>query len=140
MTTVPHDDRDEALRRRYLAHQVETASPAQRLLLLLGRLLADLRVATAGFDAADLKAISDSLVHAQEIVLVLRDVLRDSEWDGAPRLRAVYDFVHRRLVTANLSKDRTLLPVCVDIVTRIAEANAKAAAMLAEQERVVGVA
>ena len=40
----------------------------------------------------------------------------------------VYTFVHQRLVTANLQKDRTLLPACVDIVGRITEANATALA------------
>jgi len=121
-------ERAEALRRRYLADQVETASPDQRLLMLLGRLLHDLRSADAAFEAGDLKEVSDALVHAQEIVLVLRDTLRDNDWSGAASLRSVYAFLHRQLVAANLGKDRSLLPECVDMVTRITEANTRAAA------------
>jgi flagellar protein FliS len=120
-------ERAEALRRRYLADQVETASPEQRLLMLLARLGHDLRMAEDGFAAGDLKVVNDGLVHAQQIVLVLRDGL-DGEWTGAASLRTVYTFVHQRLVTANLQKDRALLPACVDIVGRITEANAAALA------------
>jgi flagellar secretion chaperone FliS len=120
-------ERAEALRRRYLADQVETASPEQRLLMLLARLGHDLRAADDGFGAGDLKVVNDGLVHAQQIVLVLRDSL-DDEWTGAASLRTVYAFVHQRLVTANLQKDRTLLAACVDIVGRITEANAAALA------------
>jgi flagellar protein FliS len=127
---VAADDRAEALRRRYLVDQVETASPEQRLLMLLARLRHDLRTADDGFGSGDLKVVNDSLVHAQQIVLVLRDSLGD-EWAGAASLRSVYTFVHQRLVTANLQKDRSLLPACADIVTRIADANAAAAAALA---------
>ena len=120
-------ERAEALRRRYLADQVETASPEQRLLMLLARLGHDLRTADDGFGAGDLKVVNDGLVHAQQIVLVLRDSL-DDEWTAAASLRTVYTFVHQRLVTANLQKDRALLPVCVDIVGRITDANAAALA------------
>ncbi|HEX4081705.1 MAG TPA: flagellar export chaperone FliS [Acidimicrobiales bacterium] len=128
MTTTA--ERAEALRRRYLADQVETASPEQRLLMLLARLGHDLRMADEGFGVGDLKVVNDGLVHAQQIVLVLRDSL-DDEWTGAASLRTVYTFVHQRLVTANLQKDRALLPACVNIVGRITEANAAAAAALA---------
>jgi flagellar protein FliS len=124
---VASAERAEALRRRYLADQVETASPEQRLLMLLARLGHDLRMAEDGFAAGDLKVVNDGLVHAQQIVLVLRDSL-DGEWTGAASLRTVYTFVHQRLVTANLQKDRALLPACIDIVGRITEANAAALA------------
>ncbi len=127
VAAVAGAERAEALRRRYLADQVETASPEQRLLMLFARLGHDLRMADDGFGAGDLKVVNDGLVHAQQIVLVLRDGLDDG-WTGAASLRSVYAFVHQRLVTANLQKDRTLLPACIDIVTRITEANAAALA------------
>ena len=123
----------EALRRRYLAHQVETASPPQRLLLLFGRLQRDLHTADTGFDHGDLKVVSDALVHAQQILLILRDSLGSTDWAGAAGLRAVYGFLHDRLVAANVTKDRSLLPDCVDIVCRIADANARALTALSNQ-------
>lgn len=128
---TPHDDpRAAELRRRYLADQVETASPSQRVLMLLGKLLADMYAADEAFERMAIEPIHSNLVHAQEIVLVLRDSLSGSDWSGAEPLRAVYGFVHQRLVTCNVKKDRSLLPVCIRLVEQIARANTKAAAAL----------
>ncbi|MDA8311689.1 MAG: flagellar protein FliS [Actinomycetota bacterium] len=122
-----------ALVRCYVANQVETASPAQRLMMLFTRLRTDLEAASAAFSVADVEAIHNSLVHAQRIVLVLRDSLSGSDWSGAGPLRTVYTFVHQRLVDCNLRKDPALLPVCVDLIARIHDANAQVLAEMATQ-------
>ncbi|MGH9088183.1 MAG: flagellar export chaperone FliS [Acidimicrobiales bacterium] len=129
MTALHDNQRAEALQ-RYLANQVETASPAQRLLMLQGQLLSDLRAVDEAFGTMAIEPIHHNLVHAQEIVLALRDSLNGSEWAGASSLQAVYGFVHQRLVTCNVDKDRSLLPYCVQLLEQIFEANAKAAAAL----------
>lgn len=129
MTTACDERRAEELRQRYLAHQVETASPAQRLLMLLGQLLRDLHAADEAFEAMAIEPIHRNLIHAQEIVLVLRDSLTGSEWTGAGPLQSVYTFIHQRLVTCNVTKDRSLLPQCVKLVEQILDANTKAAAI-----------
>ena len=127
MTTACDDRRAEELRQRYLAHQVETASPAQRLLMLQGQVLQDLQAADEAFETMAIEPIHRSLIHAQEIILVLRDSLIGSDWAGAEPLQSVYTFVHQRLVMCNVTKDRSLLPQCVKLVEQIFDANAKAA-------------
>jgi flagellar secretion chaperone FliS len=131
------DDRAEQLRQRYLANQVETSTPAQRLLMLLGRVLQDLRAAEEAFETTSIEVVHCNLVHAQEIVLVLRDSLNGSDWSGAQALRAVYGFVHQRLVTCNVTKDPSLLPMCVKLIGQVLDANVQAAAI--ETGQVVGV-
>lgn len=123
-------------RKRYLAHQVETASPVQRLLMLLERLYADVRGAQAAFESGETEEVHNCLVHAQEIVIVLHDVLATSSWSGASSLRAIYRFVHKQLVVANLTKDPGLLPVCIDIIVKIKEADEQAARELSPEETV----
>ena len=125
------DDQQAAALQRYLADQVETATPARRLLMLQDQLLKDLRAAEAAFDEGAIEPIHRNLVHAQEIVLVLRDSLTGSDWSGAEPLRAVYGFVHQRLVTCNVAKDRSLLPQCVRMIQQVYDANTQAAASLA---------
>ena len=61
---------------------------------------------------------------------MLQDSLNGSEWEGARSLQAVYGFVHQRLVSCNVTKDRSLLPHCVQLLEQIFEANTKAAAEL----------
>ena len=134
------DERTELLRQRYLRTQVETATPVQRLLMLQNRLVQDLHAADAGFGAGSVETVHRSLVHAQQIVLALRDSLNGSDWTGAEPLRAVYWFVYRRLIDCNMAKDPSLLPVCISIIEQIVDANTRAAAALSAELATAGAA
>lgn len=127
------------IRRRYLAEAVETSTPAVRLTMLFDRLDHDLRAADAAFAAGSIKEISDTLIHAQEIVLALRDTLRLDVWEGAPRLAALYDFFHSELVSANLAKDRDRAARTAELIGQIGEAF-REAAQRSQQEAFSGVA
>ncbi|HUO49733.1 MAG TPA: flagellar export chaperone FliS [Acidimicrobiales bacterium] len=125
----------EELALRYLAEAIETATPAVRLTMLYDRLELDLRRAEVGFEQGDLKAISDNLIHAQEILLALRTTLREGVWDGAARLAALYDFLHGELLQANLAKDRTKLTGATELIAQLSQAWREAAAGSAGAER-----
>jgi flagellar secretion chaperone FliS len=112
----------EDLKRRYLAEAIETALPAVRLSMLFDRIALDLGRADAGFDRGDLKGVNDGLVHAQEILLALRGTLRIEEWEGAPRLAALYDHLHGELVQANVTKDRPRARTAAALVGQLAGA------------------
>jgi len=112
----------EALKARYLAEAVETATPSARLTMLYDRLELDLQRADAGFEAGDLKAISDNLIHAQEILLALHGTLKLDAWEAAPRLAALYDYLQRELLAANMDKDRPRLAAASALIGRLADA------------------
>ena len=116
----------KALEERYLADFVMTATPVQRLLMLFNHLKSDLVVADVAFETIDYKRINDSLVHAQQILMALRDVL-DPDSDLGSGLRPIYTFCIERLIGANLKKDRSLIPAVSLIVDQIAAANERAA-------------
>lgn len=116
----------EEAKQRYLADQVLTATPAQRLIMLFEQLLRDLQAADDAFEAGAIEPIHTHLVHAQDIVLALHDGISTDIWEGGGTLREIYRFVHQRLVWCNVKKDRSLLPACLDIVIRLYEANRQA--------------
>ncbi|HYA68685.1 MAG TPA: flagellar export chaperone FliS [Acidimicrobiales bacterium] len=123
---------------RYLAEAVETATPAVRLAMLFDRLELDLRRANDGFESGDLKLINDNLVHAQEILFILRVTLRCDLWDGAERLSALYEFLHNELLHANLAKDRARMATASAMIAELAATWRRAAAVAVEapeQER-----
>jgi flagellar secretion chaperone FliS len=129
------------LRQRYLADAIETAVPAVRLMMLYDALELDLRRADAAFDTGDLKAINDNLVHAQAIILTLRDTIKPELWDGAPRMIALYDHFLAELLGANLTKDRRRAASVAELIGRVADAWRKAAEVVSVgEERVGGVA
>ena len=112
----------EDLRRRYLADQIETATPVQRLLMLFDRLLRDLDEAEEAFGAGEIERISNSLLHAQQIVFALRDPLDRSTPLGGS-LASVYSFSLERLIEANLRKKPALLGEVRRLLEPIAAAN-----------------
>ena len=119
------------IKQRYLADAVETAAPAVRLTMLFDALEMDLRRADAAFESDDLKAINDNLVHAQEIILALRDTIKPELWDGAPRLIALYDFFLGELLGANLTKDRLRAVAVADLIAQVGNAWRQAAEAVA---------
>lgn len=127
------------LQQRYLADAIETAAPPVRLTMLYDALELDLRRADAGFETDDLEAISDNLVHAQAIILTLRDTIKPELWDGAPRMIALYDYFFSELLGANLHKDRRRAAGAAALIGKVGDAWRQAAdAVTAGEDRVGG--
>ena len=126
---MPTDaSRAEDLRVRYLTEAIETATPAGRLTMLLDSLEMDLGRADKAFgEGAAPKVISDLLIHAQDILALLRDTIDVAAWPPAERIRALYDHLYARLVKANLDKDRDLAAEVAGHVHQLAGAWREAA-------------
>lgn len=118
----------DAMRARYAADSVGTASPARLLTMLYDRLVRDLDVAGAAIVARDLETAHNGLVHAQAIIEELRASLDLQAWDGAAGLAALYDFLLGELVTANVTKDPVRVAACAELVTPLRDAWHEAAA------------
>lgn len=90
-------------RSHYQTQAVQTASPAQLVLMLYDGALAAL---TRARQAEATETVHRELVKAQDIVSELQVTL-DVERGGdiARSLAALYDFCQQRLLDANLSKD-----------------------------------
>lgn len=111
-----------ALRNHYVRESASTASPARLVTMLYDRLVKDLTLAETALGRRDLGAANDQLVHAQQIVTELRTSLDLTAWDGADGLAALYDWLLRQLVRANVAKDVTLLGPCRRVVEPLREA------------------
>lgn len=111
----------------YVGQMVTTASPERLLVMLYDRLLLDLRRAVDAQEIRDHAAAGTHLMHAQEIVLELTASLRTDVWAGAPTLAAIYDWLHRELVRANVSRDAGVTRDCLAAVETLAEAWHEAA-------------
>ena len=112
----------------YLAATVQTASPAQLLVMLCERLNLDVERAAEALRQGRPSDAHAALLHAQEIVLELNASLKVDAWEGGPGLRAVYDFLHSQLVKANMRKDLAITESCLSLVAEL-RATWRAAAM-----------
>src|SRR2546430_12152804 len=98
-----------ALRPRYLAESVATASPGQLLVMLYDRLVVDLTQAEDALRARDTATASTRLMHAQDIVSELRSSLDLSAWDRAAGLAQLYGFLLPRLIKATVANNPSLV-------------------------------
>lgn len=118
-------------RSHYQSQAVETAGPAQLVLMLYDGALAALtrseQALAAETPAGSMEIANRELQRAQDIVTELRVTL-DLEGGGAiaANLAALYDFCLDRLITANVSKDPTELPVVRTVIADLREAWATA--------------
>ena len=114
-------------RATYLDASIATASPARLLVMLFDRLVLDVQ---RGLDAqrrGDFEETHRQLTHAQDIVMELQSSLRADEFKGGYDLAALYSFLHRQLVMANIRKDASITGEVLTLVTDLSDAWREAA-------------
>lgn len=117
----------QAVRNRYVQDAVSTVAPARLVTMLYDALVRDLTLATGALERRDIQTVHERLIHAQEIVLELQAGLDVTKWEGGPGLLALYQYVYRQLVEANVRKDATLVTAIHDTVEPLRQAWHQAA-------------
>ena len=120
-----------ALRDRYLADSVNTASPGKLLVMLYDRLVIDLVQGEEALRTGDREQAGDKITHAQEIVLELRTTLDLDAWTGAAGLANLYGFLFTELIGANIKRDADRVAACRKLVEPLRDAWREAAVQAA---------
>lgn len=90
----------------YQQNSVNTASREKLLLMLYDGLVRFIRQGITGIEEKDIKKVNDNFVKAQNIVLEFMATLNiEVGGEMAKSLNLLYDYMHRRLVEANVKKD-----------------------------------
>ncbi|AMW32732.1 flagellar protein FliS [Fervidobacterium changbaicum] len=94
----------------YMEQMVLTASPAKLIELLLQKAISVIDEAKNFIDSKDYNNANAKIVRAQDIIMELNLSL-DMEKGGeiAKNLRALYNYMYRTLVEANIKKDKKML-------------------------------
>jgi flagellar protein FliS len=116
---------------RYQTDSVLSATPAQLVTMLYGRLLLDLRRAEAAQLEQDWARASTELVHAQAIVAELSAALRPEVWEGGTQLLGIYTYATRLLIDANVQRDVERVREAVTLLEPLKSAWEAAAATVA---------
>jgi flagellar secretion chaperone FliS len=117
-----------ALRDRYLADSINTASPGKLLVMLYDRLVRDLVQGEEALRAGDRELAGERITHAQEIILELRTTLDLDAWEGAAGLANVYGWLLTELIGANIARDAGRVAACRALVEPLRDAWREAAA------------
>jgi len=115
---------------QYRDDAILSATPERLLTMLYDRLLLDIERGESAQRAGSWEDANVHLQHAQAIVTELSRTLTDA-WDGSADLRALYDFVTRTLIGANIGRDPERTRSCRELVAPLRDAWHEAATTLA---------
>ena len=93
---------------QYKENSIFTSSPEELTLMLYNGLVKFILQAEANLDQTDLSKANNSIVRAQDIVQYFRETL-DMKYEVSQGLDQMYEYMHRRLIEANVKKDRLIL-------------------------------
>ncbi len=96
---------------QYNRNKILTASPAELTLMLYDGCIKFINIAIMGIDEKDIAKANTNIKKAERIILELQSTLNE-KYEVAKDFNAVYSYVKRRLLEANLSKDKEILEEC----------------------------
>lgn len=99
----------------YQDSRILTASPEELTLMLYDGAIKFCNLGNMAMEKGDLQATNTNLLKAQRIIMEFRTTL-NSKYSVAQDFDVMYEYIHRRLVEANLQKDRIILDEATDLI------------------------
>lgn len=119
---------------QYRKTSIETATPEKLLLMLYTGAINFLNQAAAALEVRDYEKVNDMLKRTQAVIEELMVTL-NMDYEISHRLWALYDYFLRRLVEANVKKERAPIDEVLGMLTELQETWSKAAGNLKTGER-----
>ena len=93
---------------QYKQNSIYTSTPEELTLMLYNGLIKFIMQAQSGISEKDIEKAANSVMRAQDIVVHFRATL-DMKYEVSQGLDALYEYMYRRLVEANIKKDQEIL-------------------------------
>jgi len=92
----------------YKDNKILTATPAELTLMLYEGAIKFCNIALMAVEKNDFEKANNNIIKAENIITELRATL-DFSYPVAIQFERVYDYIYRRLVEANIKKDKDIL-------------------------------
>ena len=93
---------------QYQQNSVNTASPQELTLMLYNGLVRFLKLAQQGIDEKDIEKVNNNIIKSQNIITEFMCTL-DMQYEVSNSLYAIYEYMNRRLLEANIKKDKAII-------------------------------
>ncbi len=93
---------------QYQRNAVQTASPAKLTLMLYDGAVKFSNIAIEGIEEGNIEKAHKNIIKVQNIIVEFRSTL-DMKYPVAKDFDVVYDYIYRRLVEANMKKDKEIM-------------------------------
>ncbi|KAA5804423.1 flagellar export chaperone FliS [Thermoanaerobacterium thermosaccharolyticum] len=109
----------------YKRNSIMTASPEELVMMLYNGIIRFVNEAKQAIDDKNIERAHNSITRAQDIVLELMSTL-DMQYDISKNLYSIYDYISRRLIEANLKKDKVALDEVESLISDLKDTWGKA--------------
>lgn len=92
----------------YKNNSIQTASPAELTLMLYEGAIKFSNIAIMAIENGDIQKAHDNIIKTENIIMEFRSTL-DHKYPVWEDFERVYDYIYRRLVEANIKKDKDIL-------------------------------
>lgn len=92
----------------YKNNAIQTASPAELTLMLYEGAIKFANIAILAIENGDIQKAHENIVKTENIIMEFRSTL-DHKYPVWVEFDRVYDYIYRRLVDANIKKDKEIL-------------------------------
>lgn len=93
---------------QYQQNIVNTSTPQELVLMLYNGLIKFLNLSVQAIENKELENAHNNIIKAQRIIEEFMATL-DMDYDISKNLYSLYDYMHRRLIDANIRKDKEIL-------------------------------
>ncbi len=98
---------------QYLRNKIMTASPAELTLMLYDGAIKFCNIAVKAIEDKDMEKAHINITKAQRIIDEFKATL-DHKYEVAKDFDNIYDYVLRRLIEANMKKDKEIVEECAE--------------------------
>lgn len=117
---------------QYQQNAVQSAEPGDLVVMLYDGLVRFLKLAVKSLEENDNEAANTALIKSQDIVSYLDGTL-DSRFEISRNLAALYDFMSRQLVSANIKKEVQLVEEVLGLAQELRDTWRQAAQLAKTQ-------
>lgn len=103
---------------QYKSNSINTATPEELTLMLYNGLIKFIMQAQVAVDDNCIEKANNGIVRAQAIITEFQSTL-DMNYEVSQNLELLYDYMYRRLVEANLKKDKDILQEVLDMAKEL---------------------
>jgi len=120
---------------QYKNNAISTASQGELLIMLYDGATKFCNQAIMAIDEKNVENANNYIVRVEDIILELQSVL-DKKYEISKSLDALYDYMYRRLVEANIKKDKAILEEIKELIKPLRDSFKKAMVEAKKTEQV----
>lgn len=104
----------------YQNNKIKTANKAELTLMLYDGAIKFCNKAKVAIEEGDIQESNNNIIKAENVIVELRTSL-NKKYPVAEDFERVYDYVYRRLIEANIHKDKEVLEDAIGIIREMRE-------------------